>query len=179
MTIRESITRRWRHTAWGFLVVSTALLAVGHAATPKANPAPIRPPAIDVQVDLSPLARHALETTGEGIMLSATWYGWPAAHAQDYANEIGTIDLGQTLAERPITATITHLSPPNWRATRLSHVEGDVYGNVNVYSTRRQQPDNILACDFADGAQTALGSHPLTLHCALISEHKPTRHIER
>lgn len=112
-------------------------------------------------------------------MLSATWYGWPAAHAEEYANEIGTIDLGQTLAELPVTAFTAHLSPANWKVTRLRLVEGAIYGNVNAYSTRRQQPDNILSCDFADGTQTELGRHLLTLHCALISEHKPTRHIER
>lgn len=179
MAITKPVPRRWRRATWSLIIVPVALLAIGHATTPKATPAPIGTPAIDVQVDLSTLARHTLEKNGEGIMLSATWYGWPAAHAQYYANEIGTIDLGQALAELPITAPIAHLSPPNWRAARVGHIEGDIYGNVNAYSTRRQQPDNILACDFADGSQIALGSHLLTLRCALISEHEPTRHIER
>ena len=48
--------------------------------------------------------------------------------------------------------------------------------NVNVYSARRTNPDNILSCDFFDGKLSSAVRKTPTLHCTLIEERTATEH---
>lgn len=130
-----------------------------------------------LQVTLSPAAQKALAEKGEDVMVSADWYGWPTRRASEYANEIGAIDLGQAVIEIPLSHSTTQVSPPRWKAWKLKMLRNGIYANVNVYSTRRHGPDNILACDFADGLLGELAGHVIPVHCSLIRENIPTRQI--
>jgi len=59
---------------------------------------------------------------------------------------------------------------------RLPWVDGGVKVNVNVYSARRSNEDNILACDFIDTDLAAVvKAQPVTLHCGLITENLQTQ----
>ena len=42
--------------------------------------------------------------------------------------------------------------------------------NVNVYSARLSNDDNLISCDFIDGPVSDLTTTPITLRCALIEE---------
>ncbi|RBL84318.1 hypothetical protein DDE05_24580 [Streptomyces cavourensis] len=132
---------------------------------------------IHLQVTLSPAAQRALAENGEDVMVSADWYGWPTRQDSEYANEIGAIDLGQAVIEMPLSHPTTRVSPPPWKAWKLKMLKNGIYANVNVYSTRRHGPDNLLACDFADGLLGELTGHVIPVHCSLIRENLPTRQI--
>lgn len=159
------MTRSTRASGLARAVLALAL-AIG-AATADAQPVP----GFDVDIVLSPRAAERLQATQEGLTIDASFSGEPKAGAENQANEVGRISLGVERLERPGRPGRVHVSGTKVQAERLAWVQGEVKVNVNVYSSRRSSPDNILSCDFIDAdLARVVAAQPITLRCALISE---------
>lgn len=148
--------------------LAAALLApvsVAHADTS---------PAFDFNVTLSPKAAKKLASTKEGLTFAASYYGDPTKKAEKHANEVGQIDLGMERVDLPGKAGKVHVSGGDFDPRRLDWISGPVYVNVNVFSSRKSGPDNILSCDFIDTELKNVTGQVTTLNCFLIEESAQT-----
>jgi hypothetical protein len=129
----------------------------------------------DVNVTLSQKAAVKLASEKEGIVVFADYYGDPKRSAGKHANEIGQIDLNQQDETVEISGTggNAHITGAKVDTKRLDWLAGPAKVNVNVASARKSNPDNVLACDFIDGALADVRKAPVTLHCYLIEEKHP------
>jgi len=132
--------------------------------------------AFDVRITLSDLAAERLRTTREGIVVSAYYTGEPLPSAENRANQIGTIDLGTENREVIGAEGLVRITGKKVDLRRLEWIKGSVLLNVNVYSARRTNPDNILSCDFFDGKLSSAVRKAPVLHCTLIEERTATDH---
>jgi len=132
--------------------------------------------AFDVRITLSDLAAERLRTTREGIVVSAYYTGEPLPSAENRANQIGTIDLGTENREVIGAEGLVRITGKKVDLRRLEWIKGSVLLNVNVYSARRTNPDNILSCDFFDGKLSSAVRKTPVLHCTLIEERTATDH---
>lgn len=130
--------------------------------------------AFDFNVTLSPKAEKALVSTKEGITFSASYYGDPKKGAEKHANEVGQIDLGMERVDLPGKPGKVHVSGGDFDPKRLKWISGPVYVNVNVFSSRKSGPDNILSCDFIDTELKNVKDQAPTLNCFLIEENAQT-----
>jgi hypothetical protein len=130
----------------------------------------------DVDVTLSKKAAAKLASQKEAIVVFADYYGDPKRSAERHANEIGQISLAPQDEEVAIPGGggRAHISGAKVDAKRLDWLAGPVKVNVNVASARKSSSDNLLACDFIDGALADVQRTPVTLHCALIEENYDT-----
>lgn len=126
----------------------------------------------DVNVTLSEKALAKLKAQNEGIIVAASYYGDPKPSARKHADEAGRIDLdaGDEKVELPGNGGRATVTGGKVDSTRLAWLSGPVQVNVNVYSARKAGDDNLLSCDFIDGALADVVKTPVTLHCALIDE---------
>ena len=132
--------------------------------------------AFDVRITLSDLAAERLRSTREGIVVSAYYTGEPLPSGENRANQIGTIVLGSENREVIGGEGLVRITGRKIDPRRLEWIKGPVLLNVNVYSARRTNPDNILACDFFDGKLSSAVRKTPTLHCTLIEERTATEH---
>lgn len=129
----------------------------------------------NLDITLSARAAERLRATKEGITVSARYYGDPTPRTQKHANEVGQIDLGGETLRLPGHAGRARFSGKQILAGRLGWIQGGAKVNVNVYSSRRSNKDNILSCDMIDtDVAQVVKVQPITLHCALIEENVPT-----
>jgi hypothetical protein len=154
------------------------LLVVLALAAPLASPAlgaaATDPYGFTVVVSPSAKARAKLQRLGETITISASFYGDPAPGAEKHADQVGQIDLGRTEVVAPATGGPVAISGGAVKRSRLKWLAATgVEVNVNVYSSRRSGPDNLLDCDFFQDAITAARRAPVRLACRLIGEAPP------
>lgn len=154
--------------AWRLL--SLAVLLVGVPALAQES----RDLGFDIDISLSPAAEARLAATHEGISLSAAYYGTPRPGHENQANEAGLLDLGSEDIDLPDDMRSARVTGGTVDAERLRLIDGGAMVNVNVFSSRRHDDDNILDCDFIDGAVSDLASRPVHLRCFLISEDQQT-----
>ena len=150
--------------------------AAAPAAPATAATAPVQGDmGFDVNVTLSKKAADKLAADKEGIVVFASYYGDPKKSAEKHANEIGQISVSTTdeNVQIPGTGGHAHIGGKKVDAQTLKWVEGGIKVNVNVASARKSGPDNILNCDFIDGALSDVRKAPVTLHCYLIEEKHP------
>ncbi len=124
-----------------------------------------------MEVSLSPKAKARLARLHETITVSASYYGDPAAGAMKHADEVGQIDLGRARVEIPGAggrAVIPGASVRRPRLAWLATTAPEV--NVNVFSSRRSGPDNLLDCAFFQDTVTVARKAPVKLACKLIGE---------
>src|SRR5580765_6799915 len=161
-----------RNTMRRAVLAGVLVLACGFSAAAEVAPPPM---GFDLAITLSDKAAKRLHATKEGITVSARYYGDPTPHAQKHANEVGQIDLGGEMLRLPGRAGPARISGKKILAGRLGWIQEGAKVNVNVFSSRLANKDNILSCDFidADVAQV-LKAQPIALHCALIEEKVPT-----
>lgn len=128
-----------------------------------------------VMVTLSPRAQGELERRNEKITVAASWYGdpLPAAHAQ--VDETGRVAPGRREWQLPAQGGQVELAPDADTRDAFASIAGPVGINVNVYSSRLSGPDNLLSCDFIDGAVETVVATTRTLSCGLIEESPTTR----
>jgi hypothetical protein len=156
-----------------FIAASTLLLLTPLAPAQQDQPITF---AFDVRITLSDLAAERLTTTREGIVVSAYYTCEPLPSAENRANQIGTIDLGAENREVIGAEGLVRITGKKVDLRRLEWIKGPVMLNVNVYSARRTNPDNILSCDFFDGKLSSAIRKTPTLHCTLITERTATDH---
>jgi hypothetical protein len=129
------------------------------------------PYGFDVAVALSPRAAAKLAALGEGIIISASYFGDPAPGAERHADEVGQIDLGREQVEIPGRGGPGVITGRGLRRARLAWLTArGPEVNVNVYSARRSGPDNLLDCDFFQDSLGAARSRVIRLNCKLIGE---------
>lgn len=131
----------------------------------------------DINVTLSEKAAATLAARKEGIVAFASYYGDPKRSAEKHADEVGQIDLTprDEEVEIPGSGGRAHISGANVDQKRIDWLAGPVKINLNVASARKSGPDNLLACDFIDGALADVRKAPITLHCSLIEENPDTK----
>ena len=128
------------------------------------------PFAFTVEVMLSDEAAALLAASGETVVVDATFFGDPAADAgAALINEVGQIDLGRREVEIPGAGTAA-FGGADLRLDRLDAVAGEPQVNVNVYSGRRSEEDNLLDCGFFQDAVGVATRAPVALACRLLSE---------
>ncbi|WP_159589738.1 hypothetical protein [Chelativorans xinjiangense] len=129
----------------------------------------------DLEVTLSEKAAAKLAAEKEGIVAFASYYGDPKRGAEKHADEIGQIDLTQQDEEVEISGSggRAHISGAKVDTKRLDWLAGPAKVNVNIASARKSSSDNLLDCDFIDGALADVRKAPITLHCYLIEEEHP------
>ncbi|QPC42047.1 hypothetical protein HW532_04580 [Kaustia mangrovi] len=130
----------------------------------------------DVEVTLSRAAAAKLAAQKEGIVVFASYYGDPKRSAEKHANEIGQISVSpkDETVEIPGSGGRTHIAGATVDTRRLGWLSGPARVNVNVASARKSDPDNLLDCDFIDGAVADVRkTAPVMLHCYLIAEDHP------
>ncbi|MGK9171115.1 hypothetical protein KXR53_32785 [Inquilinus limosus] len=154
-----------------FTLVASALALAASAAVAEETLS------FDINVTLSEKAAAKLASQKEGIVAFASYYGDPKRSAEKHVNEIGQIDLTpqDEEVEIPGSGGNAHISGANVDLRRLDWLAGPVKVNLNVASARKSGPDNLLACDFIDGALADVRKAPITLHCSLIEENPDTK----
>ena len=158
-----------QRSSLAIMIAATMLLACAVLATAQDEMG------VDVNVTLSKKAAARLAAEKEGIVVFADYYGDPKRSAEKHANEIGQISLEQQdeEVEIPGTGGHAHISGAKVDTKRLDWLTGPAKVNVNVASARKSNPDNLLDCDFIDGALAEVRKAPVTLHCYLIEEKHP------
>ena len=163
------VMRSWRIQFAGLLFAVMGLNTAAMAAGPDMG--------FDVTIALSDKAAAKLAADHETIIAFASYYGDPKKSAANHVNEIGLISLSSSDETVEIVGRgqKVHISGDNVEAKRIDWVNGPVKVNLNVASGRKSGPDNILSCDFIDGALSQVRKRPITLHCSLISENVETK----
>lgn len=126
--------------------------------------------AFAVIVSLSAKAANRLAVLKEGITVSAAYFGEPTAAARKMA-DMGQISLGEEQV-----AIVGTGGPAFFSGTAIDRAKfalikrREPMVNINVFSSRRSDPNNILACDIYEGAISTAVKTPSTLRCKLIGE---------
>jgi hypothetical protein len=172
--VKEEWIMKHRGSSIALTIAASALLACTVPATAQGDMG------FDVDVTLSKKAAAKLVAEKEGIVVFASYYGDPKRNAEKHANEIGQIDLTPQDEEVTIPGTggNAHVSGARVDVKRLDWLAGPAKVNVNVASARKSSPDNLLACDFIDGALADVRKAPVTLHCYLIEEKHPETELK-
>lgn len=145
--------------------VAVASTAVSLAQAPVADPY-----GFDIEVALSPKAAAELAARHEQVTAYASYFGQPAPGAEKHVDEVGQIDLANQTKTVAANSGAFHFDGPAIDPRRLALIDGTVMVNLNVASARKSSEDNLLACDFIQGALADVRKAAITLHCGLISE---------
>ncbi|MDE1178526.1 MAG: hypothetical protein PW789_18285 [Edaphobacter sp.] len=132
--------------------------------------------AFDVSITLSQKAAAWLKAHRESIVVSADYTGAPKPDAEGRANQIGTIDLGVENVEVIGAAGLVRVTGTKVDGRRLDWIKGPVMLNVNLFSGRHANGDNVLACDFFDGKLSSAVKKTPELRCSLIAEQVEMKH---
>ncbi|CAN1500871.1 hypothetical protein MCELHM10_00492 [Paracoccaceae bacterium] len=123
---------------------------------------------VTIELTFSDKALAELTRRGEGVTVAAYWMGDPAPGATLQTNEIGTVFLlSEDLTLHPGPSRLVLGS--NLAAAPMDQVTVP-YMNVNVFSARWADEDNLLDCDFLDDKVAKLAAAPQAIHCKLIGE---------
>ncbi|TBW37580.1 hypothetical protein EYW49_10745 [Siculibacillus lacustris] len=128
--------------------------------------------AFTVDVSLSPRALARLTQLREGIVVSALYYGEATRAARKKADEMGQIALGDEKALLPATGGRAAIRGANFDPRKVDWVvDRKAMVNINVFTARRSDPNNLLSCDLFDDALTLAVAGPIPISCKLIEEH--------
>ncbi len=146
-----------------------ALLCLLVAAGPiRAQPA-VAP--FTVEVSLSPKAAARLASMGEGITVSAMFYGDPTPAARRQVDEMGQVDIGREEVTIPGQSGTASITGGSITASKLALLRNrNIKVLINVYSARKKSADNLLFCDLFQDTVTLAASHPIHIGCKLIAE---------
>ena len=123
---------------------------------------------VTIDLTFTDKALAELTTRGEGVVVAAYWMGDPAPGATLQTNEIGTVFLlSEDLTLQPGPARVVLGS--NLAAAPMDQVTVP-YMNVNVFSARWTDEDNLLDCEVLDDVLATLAAKPQAIHCKLIGE---------
>ena len=144
-----------------------ALLFLGLVPLRAAEPVPAD---FLIDVNLSPLAAKKLLSLKEKIIVSVDWGGEPTAKAQKHAGDDGTINLGVEDVTISGAGGRAQITGRPYRRENAEWVEGEVRVNVNVYTARLSDPDNLLDCDHFNEEIFEARAKPVAIFCKLITE---------
>lgn len=123
-----------------------------------------------VNVSLSSQAAARLRGR-ESIIVSAYFYGPPKPGREDDTDDLGDIDLGAEEARGEGRAGSIRVSGQNFRSERLDWIAGRPRVNVNIFTSRSSNPDNLIYCEpHLEGDLADIAGRTHEVRCALISE---------
>lgn len=128
------------------------------------------PAGFEFQITLSKQAAQKLAAAKEGITVQASWYGEPKQGAEKHADEMGQIMLGDERIDLPGKEGKARIKGAGFEQAAVKWLQGPAMVNVNIFSSRKAGPDNILSCDLIDGELLKVQAQRITAHCALIEE---------
>lgn len=153
------------------VIVPTILLALA-ATGAAAQRAPARPAlGFTLEISYSPRAAAEMARRHEALTISAYYEAEPSRAGARHANEEGGINLGDDTLTVPGRSGPVAVTGRGFLPARLAWIRpGTIRVNVNLYSARRSDPDNILDCGLVEGplAQIVGRTHPV--RCKLIGE---------
>ncbi|HSC46741.1 MAG TPA: hypothetical protein VLG68_01500 [Gammaproteobacteria bacterium] len=123
-----------------------------------------------VNVSLSSQILGFLQQRKETVVVSAEYYGWPAQGAEQQADEMGEVQLGEEEVEKPNPGKAVFTGAPINKRKLKDVKDGAVQVLINVYSGRHSSPDNLLSCGFFEGSIDAVRKYDLTLTCKLLDD---------
>lgn len=120
-----------------------------------------------VQLALSRLAEDKLRRSGETVRIAASYYG--TAVDTSAADNDGEVALASEAVDLPTGATATNLGGISIADADIRKTsEGQPMLLINVYTSRKVFPDNLLDCGIYQGAAALAGQVSIT--CKLIGE---------
>jgi hypothetical protein len=123
---------------------------------------------VTVELAFSDKALAELQQRGEAVILRTNWIGEPAEGATLTDPETGMVYLQwEELTIYPGPATL--VLGASLSAAPLDQVIEPTL-NLNVFSARWTDENNLLACDVLDGPLSQLVGSPHKLTCRLIGE---------
>ncbi|MBP0438068.1 hypothetical protein [Tianweitania sediminis] len=144
-----------------FLVAAAFIPIIALAQTPAG---------FEFQITLSKQAAQRLASSGEGITVQASYYGEPKKGAEKHVDEMGQIYLGDERIDLPGKAATARINGSGFEQAAVKWLDGPAMVNVNIFSSRKAGPDNILSCDLIDGELQVVRKSRFAVHCALIEE---------
>lgn len=141
-------------------------LALAAAISLAALPALAETPRVTLRISFDPAAAKALTDMGEMVTVSSHFYGFPKEGATMTPDEMGMITLGiEDITIHPADATLETgavlMSAP------LDQVEEPLV-NVNVYSARFANEDNLLDCNLLPEESLTKLTGPQDILCKLL-----------
>lgn len=107
-----------------------------------------------------------LARLGERVIVAAWYYGEPTAAGRRHADEMGLVNIGREEAEIwPVNQTVTLGGA--LRGAPLTWVTEPMV-NVNVYSARIADENNLLNCSLVDEPLAEARRAVSRIDCALI-----------
>lgn len=123
---------------------------------------------VTIDLTLSEKAAAELSGRGEMVVVSGYWMGEPAPGSALPLTEIGTVFLmSEDLTLHPAPTRL--VLGTNLATAPLDQVTVPML-NVNVFSARLTDEDNLIDCGFLDDAVATLAAAPQAIHCKLIGE---------
>jgi hypothetical protein len=123
---------------------------------------------VSVELAFSDKALAELQSRGEGVILRSNWIGEPAEGATMTDPETGMVYLQwEELTIYPGPATL--VLGANLSSAPLDQVIEPAL-NLNVFSARWTDDNNLLACDVLDAPLSQLVGSTHKLTCKLIGE---------
>jgi hypothetical protein len=122
---------------------------------------------VTVDLVLDPEAEAALQSRGEWIIVNAWYYGDPALDAVPM-DEMGLVYLGEEeatiypVSQRIVLGGMTDGAPREWVI--------DPILNVNVFTARMTDQNNLLDCGFVEGPVTELAGAAQTISCRMLGQ---------
>ena len=139
------------------ILILTALLA---------TPAIAQETTLTLHISFDAASATKLQEAGEMVIISSYYWGDPVAGHVLPVNEMGELYLGGEQATVwPNEQTIT--IGGSLGGAPLGNVEAPMV-NVNIYSARITNPDNLLDCGIVDGPSDALSKSTQEITCKLI-----------
>jgi hypothetical protein len=124
-----------------------------------------------VELAFSDRALSTLTERGEEIVVSASYYAKPTPEGEEYADDVGSIDLGTEDVQVPAEPGDVEITGSEVDSDSLQWTEGDIMVHVSVFTARLSGPDNLINCDIIQGPLADVTAMPaIMLHCALIEE---------
>ncbi len=125
-------------------------------------------PDYTLDISLSPRAAATLSQSGEQIHVSAVYFG--RAIKQEDGDEMGQVSLGTEDVDLPAATRITFGQVTLDHAALAKAVDQQAYVNINVYTSRKKFPDNLLNCGLFEDRVEVAAQAPIAIACKLIDE---------
>ena len=121
----------------------------------------------DIKVRFDDRTTLTLAQIGERVVVSAFYFGDPSAKGAAHADEMGQIWLGNEDVEIDSLDQTVHLKAA-LDAKGLGWIKGPPRVNINIFSARHADPNNLLNCEiFEDDIAVAQARTPV-LRCVML-----------
>ncbi len=123
---------------------------------------------VELRLTFDDETRLTLAQIGERVTVNVWLYGEPSAEGRDYANDMGQVYLGtETFDIWPDDQTLQLGSSLAGAPTELVQ---EPMMNVNIYTSRIADENNLIDCEVIDGPFSQLVAEPQTAACSMLAK---------